>query len=63
MESRLEELEIRYSHQQDTLLQLSDVVARHEKEIERLRKLVEDMRAPRDNAQLPLDPDERPPHY
>jgi len=63
MEARLDELEIRYTLQQDVITQLSDVVARHEKEIERLRALVEELRAPRGGDQLALEPNEKPPHY
>jgi uncharacterized coiled-coil protein SlyX len=63
MEQRIDELEIRYTLQQDLIAQLSDVVARHEKELAKLRALVEELRSPRENAQLPFDPNEVPPHY
>lgn len=63
MIDRLDELEIRYTHQQELLGQLSDVVARHEKELERLRALLDQLRAPREEGQLPFDPNESPPHY
>ncbi len=64
-DKRITELEIRYTLQQDLLHQLSDVLARHEREIEALRKELERLRqqvTSRDGA-LPFDPDEKPPHY
>ena len=63
MDERLDELEIRYTLQQDLLTQLGEVVARQGKELERLRALVGELRAPRDGGQLPFDPNETPPHY
>lgn len=63
MEDRIQELEIRYSLQQDTLLQLSDVIASHEKEIVKLRAQVEELRQTRGSAPLPFVNDETPPHY
>ena len=63
MEDRIDELEARYTLQQDLITELSDVIARHEKDLERLRKLVEDLRAPAEKGQLPFDPNESPPHY
>ena len=65
MEERLQELELRYTLQQDLLHELSDVVARHEREISALRREVEQLRSrrPGDESLLPFDPDEKPPHY
>lgn len=63
MDDRLDELEIRYTLQQDVIAQLSDVVARHEKEIERLRSVLEQLRGKSEAAPLAFDPDEKPPHY
>ena len=60
---RLDELEIRFTLQQDLLHQLSDVVAQHARQIDDLKKEVERLRK-RDTAEpQSLDPDERPPHY
>jgi len=63
MEERIQELEIRYTLQQDLLVQLSDVIARHEQEIARLREELDRLREPPEQEQLPFAPDERPPHY
>ncbi|MEO6954963.1 MAG: SlyX family protein [Polyangia bacterium] len=63
IDDRLDELEIRYTLQQDLLTQLSEVVARQGKELERLRAFVDEIRSPRDAGQLPFDPNEAPPHY
>jgi uncharacterized coiled-coil protein SlyX len=63
VEDRIQELEIRFTLQQDLLLQLSDVVARHEQTIERLNSQLDELRRPRSTAPLAFDPDEKPPHY
>jgi uncharacterized coiled-coil protein SlyX len=63
VEDRISELEIRFTLQQDLLQQLSDVVARHEREIARLRSQVDELRKPREGGQLPLEENEKPPHY
>jgi SlyX protein len=63
MEERLKELEIRYSLQQDLVQQLSDVIARHDRELAKLRAELDELRARRADDQLPFDPDESPPHY
>lgn len=44
MESRLNELEIRYMRQEKTILDLSDVVYRQEVMLERLKREVEQLR-------------------
>ena len=44
MESRLDELEIRYMRQEKTILDLSDVVYRQEVLLERLKREVEQLR-------------------
>ena len=62
-EERITELELRYTVQQDLLQQLSDVVLRHQQELDRLRRELDLLRASRDEAPLPLNPDEPPPHY
>jgi uncharacterized coiled-coil protein SlyX len=63
MEERLKELEIRYAMQQDLVQQLSDVVARHDRELAKLRTELGELRARRAEDPLPFDPDESPPHY
>lgn len=62
-EDRLTELEMRYTLQQELLQQLSDVVHQHEREIDRLRREVEQLRGRVADGGVPLDPDEKPPHY
>jgi uncharacterized coiled-coil protein SlyX len=63
MQERIEELEIRYTLQQDLLQQLSDVVAKQGTELARLRSEMDELRRPQRNEPLPFDPNERPPHY
>lgn len=62
-EERITELELRYTVQQDLLQQLSDVVLRHQQELDRLRRELELLRSSREEVPLPLNPDEPPPHY
>jgi uncharacterized coiled-coil protein SlyX len=63
MEARIQELEIRYTLQQDLLLQLNDVIAQHTQELARLRAEVDELRAKKGSEPLPFDANERPPHY
>lgn len=63
MEDRLQELEIRYTLQQDLLIQLSDVIARHEKDLALMRIQLDELRHPRTGEALPFASDEKPPHY
>jgi len=63
MEERLQELEIRYTLQQDIVTQLSDVIARHEKDIALMRAQLAELRQPRTGEPLPFATDEKPPHY
>lgn len=63
MEDRIQELEIRYTLQQDLLQQLSDVVAQQGAAIARLRAELDEIKNPRATDALPFDPDEKPPHY
>jgi SlyX protein len=62
MEERLIELELRYTHQQELLEQLSAVLYGQQKEITRLagelRRLREQLA-----SQPEMPADERPPHY
>lgn len=61
-QDRLTELEIRYVHQQDTLDQLSDVVASQGRLIDALRAELEALKR---LADAPKNPpaDDPPPHY
>ena len=63
MEDRLNELEVRYTLQQDLLQQLSDVVARLDRDLARVRTELDELRSRRTSDPLPFDPDEKPPHY
>lgn len=63
MEDRLQELEIRYTLQQDLVQELSDIIARHDREIARLRAELDELRTKRGGEPLDFDPDEKPPHY
>ncbi len=63
MEARIQELEIRYTLQQDLLRELNDIIARHSHELARLRAEVDELRVPKGAEPLPFDADERPPHY
>jgi SlyX protein len=65
LEDRLTELEIRYTHQTDTLEQLSGVVLRQERALEALRAELKELRARQSSAESPGEkpPHEPPPHY
>lgn len=61
MDQRLQELEIRYMHQQRMLDELNEVVIAQGRAIERLVAELSELRALRsDDAEAR---DERPPHY
>lgn len=68
---RLTNLEERYSFQEDTIVQLSDIVARQDRQIEVLaqelkqcKEQLEGLRERSQGQEGPLDPQsERPPHY
>jgi uncharacterized coiled-coil protein SlyX len=69
-ESRISRLEMLFSEQEYTVQALSDIIARHDRTIEQLRKTVEVQRKQlRDlKDQLPADDQagnvvEKPPHY
>ena len=63
MEARLTELEIRYTHQEELLLQLSDVVADQQQQLAALRDEVKRLheRISSQGGDGPVD--EPPPHY
>ena len=64
MESRLADIEVKLSYNEETLEELSHTVYRQQREIDRLRKdleaLVEQVRGLTGPAP---NPGERPPHY
>lgn len=66
-ESRLTELEVRYTHQQTLLGELSDVVYAQQQEIDALKKrlsALEGRLADAGDTERPTDPSEEiPPHY
>lgn len=66
-DSRLVDIETRIAFQEEALRQLSDVLARHQQDLERLARLCQTLQARLDaGAALPgpVSPeDERPPHY
>ena len=64
---RITELEIRFSHQDDFIQQLNQIVVQHQKTIERLEKEVLDLKQAL-NSQEGVSgqrslADDRPPHY
>lgn len=61
-EERITELEIRYTHQQDLLQQLSDIIAQQGREIDGLRAALDTMKRQADAAGV-TPPNEPPPHY
>ncbi len=67
-EQRIDELEIRFSHQDDFLHQLNDVVITQQKTIERLEKEILDLKSHMNSEASGVDPkrtllDDKPPHY
>ncbi len=67
MEKRLIELEIRFSHQDEFLSQLNEVVTEQQKRIERLEKQILDLKN-NANSEAGVDSrrtllDDKPPHY
>ena len=67
MEDRIEHLEIKVSYQDDTIQALNDIVARQDKEIERLKlemkELKEKFQDIRVSAVKPQEEETPPPHY
>ncbi len=62
LEKRVVELEIRYTHQEELLRALDDVVRDQRAEIDRLKQAIEDLRsAQSEGDEAPGH--ERPPHY
>ena len=62
METRLTEIEIRYSHLERQFADLSDVVFGQQKTIESLQRELENIRAKLRDLGDPVV-DEKPPHY
>lgn len=67
MEKRLIDLEIRFSHQDDFISQLNEVVTEQQMRIERLEKAILDLKKDI-NAENNVDSrrtllDDKPPHY
>lgn len=66
-EARFIEIETRIAYQEDTLRELSDVLARQQQEIDRLRRLCDTlqsrMEAGADSARPASQVHEPPPHY
>ena len=64
---RLEALEFKIAHLERGLQELSDVVVRQQRDLDRLqrefRQLAEQLLSPQDPTPLPEDPDQVPPHY
>jgi SlyX protein len=67
MEPRVEDLEIRYAHQEAALEELSQTVARQGEAIARLRAELDYLKAllldMAPDAVAPLSEETRPPHY
>jgi len=66
MQERIDELEIKVAHQDDTLLQLNDVIIRQQRQIDRLtarcEQLSDQMTSLHSSLQRKPE-DEIPPHY
>lgn len=65
-EQRIDELEIRFSHQDNFLQQLNDVVVAQQKTIDRLEKEILDIKRTMNSGTVSGDrtlKDEKPPHY
>ena len=66
MEERLDELEIKVAYQDDTLAQLNEVIIRQQRELDRLKQALLEMREQVQglSATVARKPeDELPPHY
>jgi len=64
-EHRLNELEVRYSHLENTVQELSEVVWRQQQELDALRELVQRLqgRVETDPGLVDANRVDRPPHY
>ena len=67
MEQRIDDLEVRYAFQEDTVQQLDEVVRQLGDEVRALRREVQELRAqlaeaPQGSGVNKLE-DEKPPHY
>ena len=64
-EHRLDELEVRYSHLERTVQELSDVVWRQQQELDALRELAQRLknRVEAEPGLVDATAVERPPHY
>lgn len=64
---RIETLEFKIAHLERGLQELSDVVVRQQQDLERLqaqvKQLADRLRSVQDQAALPEDPHQVPPHY
>ncbi len=64
LEERLVELELRFTHQQRFIDELSDVVARQQRDLDAVLERLRTMQAAGTGAApLAAPHDERPPHY
>ncbi|GAB4195860.1 MAG: SlyX family protein [Wenzhouxiangellaceae bacterium] len=66
MQERIDELEIRVAHQDDTLMQLNDVIIRQQRQIDRLMVRYEQLSDQLSTLHSSLQrkpEDEVPPHY
>jgi SlyX protein len=65
--ARLDDLEIRFSHLERSVQELSDVLFRQQKEldraVERNQILADRLAARQEDREEPTAPEERPPHY
>ena len=70
MENRIENVEIKIAYQDDTLMQLNDVIVHQQQQIDSLEKLtqqllgrVRDLSENAAQSMGEISTDERPPHY
>ncbi|MBD3649432.1 MAG: SlyX family protein [Pseudomonadales bacterium] len=65
LQARLDDIETRFTFQQDALDSLSDIVSKQWNEIDRLRKALDvlEQRVEESQQDPPENTDERPPHY
>jgi SlyX protein len=62
LETRLVDLEIKYSHQEELLEQLNKIVAKQSRVIEKLSRELNELKLSSINAQENIG-SEKPPHY